>query len=632
MSAPPLPRAPLLVRLLRAAILILFSLSLLALLLIGAAALAQSALAERVVPGVRIGDLALDGMTRAEAVAALREHFGAAESLEYTFVYGERVWTASAADLGMRLPVERLVADAYAIGHADDTRQNLQDMARAWLDGIDLPPKMVFDEAAALDYLQSVSQEIDRQRRDATLVMRGLHVAIDIGESGLRLDIPAVFPRLREMLLSGQGGTLPLVVRESPPRAWNITDAARRAQRALAKPIALHATLPNGEPLPPWILTRQQIRDALSVTLLPDGESMRFDVQIDLSDWRPFLLSLATPLSRPTVDSRLDFEPATGQLRALTPSSSGRYLDVDETLRHLEAAVFDGGERRVDMAFVELSPRFHEESDATQLGIRELVAEATTYFWGSPSNRRANIGLGTSKLHGIVVAPDEEFSFNQHLGEISLAAGYLEGSVILGGATVTGLGGGICQVSTTMYRAAFSGGYAITERQSHGYRVGYYEYAGAGPGLDAAIWQPSVDLRFRNNTPHHLLIESSFLPADSALQFRIYSTRHFTTRIDPPVIAEIVPPPPDLFIEAEDLLPGQIRQIDWSVPGADVVVWRTVYDTAGAEIERRRVFTRYQPWQAVYEVAPGDARLAADDEEVDGGEQSSAEAQSSPSG
>ena len=92
------------------------------------------------------------------------------------------------------------------------------------------------------------------------------------------------------------------------------------------------------------------------------------------------------------------------------------------------------------------------------------MSEATTYFWGSWQNRRSNIALGAGKLNGIIVAPGEEFSFNTHLGDITPEAGYLEGSVILGGATVTGIGGGICQVSTTMFRAAFSGGYAISER------------------------------------------------------------------------------------------------------------------------------------------------------------------------
>jgi len=284
-------------------------------------------------------------------------------------------------------------------------------------------------------------------------------------------------------------------------------------------------------------------------------------------------------------------------------------------MQRLEAAIFDPLNRRLAMVFEPVTPRFHEGLTAADLGIRELVAEATTYFWGSWQNRRSNIALGAGKLNGIIIAPGEEFSFNDHLGDISPEAGYLEGSVILGGATVTGIGGGICQVSTTMYRAAFSGGYAITERNSHGYRVGYYEYANAGPGLDAAIWQPDIDLRFQNNSPYHLLIESSFLGARDALQFRIYSTRHWTTVVENPIIRDIVPAAEDKYVEAEDLYTGQIRQIDYAADGADVWVYRNIYDAAGALVKRDHTFTRYSPWQAVFEVAPGDPRLEVEEEE-----------------
>ena len=615
MSTPRQPRGPLLVRLLRAAILMLIGLTVLALLLAAASLAVQGALTDRYAPGIRVGELALDGLTRAQATAALAERYGPVEDSLYTFQHAERSWTAQARQLGLRLPAAQLAEQAFHIGHAEDARQNMQDIARAWLQGIDLPLRYVFDEAVARQYLQSLADEINRPRQDASLRIEGLQVVIQNGESGQWLDTAATLPGLRDALLAGQGGAIPLVVRESPPRSWNVNEAARRIQLALSAPLQLLGTRANGEPLPPWLITPEQIRAVLSVQLQAVEGGLRFVVQADLNAFRPFLKTLAPSLESAPVDSRLDFDPATRQLQALTPSSRGRYLDVAETLRRLEAAVFSQDNRRVEMVFVPLLPRFHEATTADELGISELVSEATTYFWGSLPNRRDNIGLGTSKLHGIVVAPGEEFSFNQHLGEITAAAGYLEGSVILGGATVTGIGGGICQVSTTLYRAAFSGGYAITQRGSHGYRVGYYEYAGAGPGLDAAIWQPTVDLRFRNNTPHHLLIESSFLPANDALQFRIYSTRHWTTHIEAPIIEGIVPPPPDLYIAADDLRLGQIRQIDWSVPGADVLVYRNIYDAAGALVERDAVFTRYQAWQAVFEVAAEDPRLPVEDDE-----------------
>ncbi len=613
---PPLPRAPLLVRLLRFAVLSFIGLSSLALLLAGAIVAARLAIDGRIVPGVSIGEVDIGGMTSAQAAEALAARYGNLDDVAYNFRYGGKIWTARAAELGLRFPADELLERAYAIGRGADAPASLRQQADAWFNGATVPLSLRFDEAEARAYLEGLAREIDRERQDASLQINGLRVAISPGHSGRKLDRAATLLNLRELILAqADEREIALLVEESPPRASNVEAAAALAQVALSAPLQLIGTRPNGELLPPWIVTPEQIRAGLALTMRDDGGDRRYDVSVDLSAHARFLATLSPQLSVGTADGRFDFDPASGQLSVISPSSGGRRLNVEATIKRLEAAVFDPLNRRVEMVFDALEPRYPNDLSAADLGITELVAESTTYYWGSWPNRRSNIALGAGKLHGIIVAPGEEFSFNQHLGDITPQAGYLEGSVILGGATVTGIGGGICQVSTTMFRAAFSGGYAITERNSHGYRVGYYEYAGAGPGLDAAIWQPDVDLRFQNNSPWHLLIESSFLDAQDALQFRIYSTRHWHTVIESAIISDIVPAPAEKYVESSDLYAGQIRQIDYSADGADVRVYRNVYGKDGSLIKRDQLFTHYSPWQAVFEVAPGDPRLIEEDEE-----------------
>lgn len=612
----PAPKASLLVRLLRFAILAFMFLSLMALLL-GAGALAyQIAIQDRIVPGIRVADINLGGLTRAEAAAALADHYQHLEETRYGFHDGERSWSATARELGLSFPAEALVERAFSIGHGDDSRRSLREQAAAWFIGANLPATLEFDPTTARAFLVGLAAEINRERRDASLRLDGAAVSIDQGATGRKLNIDATLLTLSAAILSENAEREnDLVIDERAPRMWNVAEAAAKIETALSTPIHLVGADRNGALLTPWIISEEQIRAALEVTLHVDGASRRYEVGTDLSALERYLATLSPALSKPAVDGRFDFDPQTGSLKALSASSSGRKLNVEATIARLESAIFDSVNRRVAMVFEQLTPRFHEGLTAAQLGITELVSEATTYYWGSWPNRRSNIALGAGKLNGIIIAPGEEFSFNDYLGDITPEAGYLDGSVILGGATVTGIGGGICQVSTTMYRAAFGGGYAITERNSHGYRVGYYEYANAGPGLDAAIWQPDIDLRFQNNTPHHLLIESSFLGAKDALQFRIYSTRHWRTVIESAIIRDILPAPDDRFVEAGDLYSGQIRQIDYAADGADVWVYRNVYDTAGALVKRDQVFTRYQPWQAVFEVAPGDPRLEVEEEE-----------------
>ncbi|MDE2635138.1 MAG: VanW family protein [Chloroflexota bacterium] len=612
----PSPRTRWLVRLLRLAILTFMGISLLALVFAAGMLAYQIAIQDRVARGVRVADLDIGGLTRAEAVAALSQGFQHVEEAVYTFRDGARAWTATAGELGLSFPTEGLVERAFSIGRGEDSRRSLREQADAWFKGVNLPVTLKYDPSAARAFLKRLASAINVERRDASLRMDGVTVGVDPGETGRRLDIEKTLAALSKAMLSPDSEReITLIIDASPPRQWNVAEAAAKIATALSTPLHLVGTDRNGALLTPWIISKEQIRSALEVALRADGEGRRYEVSLDLSALERYLATLSPALSTPPVDGLFDFDPISRSLTALSSSSTGRKLNVEATMARLEAAIFDPLNRRVAMVFEPLTPRYHEGVTAAELGITELVAEATTYYWGSWQNRRTNIAIGAGALNGIIIAPGEEFSFNDHLGDITPEAGYLEGSVILGGATVTGIGGGICQVSTTMFRAAFSGGYAITERNSHGYRVGYYEYAGAGPGLDAAIWQPEIDLRFQNNTPHHLLIESSFMGAKDALQFRIYSTRHWRTVIESPIIRDVVPAPEDKYVEATDLYSGQIRQIDYAADGADVWVYRNIYDKAGNLVKRDQAYTRYQPWQAVFEVAPGDPRLAVEEEE-----------------
>ena len=611
----PSPKAPWLVRLLRLAVLAFVGVSLLTLLLAAGALAYQIAIQDRIVPGVKVADLDIGGLTRAEAAAALAQGFQQVEEVVYTFRDGDRAWTATAGELGLRFPVDELVERAFSIGHGEDSRRSLRQQADAWFNGANLQVTLEFDRSVARAFLKSLAAEVKVERRDASLRLDGLAVEIDRGLKGRALDVEATLSTLSGAMLSQDAEReIALVVREDPPRQWNVAEAAAKIEIALSTPLHLVGTDRNGALLRPWIVSKEQILSALEVSLRADARARRYDVSLDLSALERYLATLSPALSTPAVDGLFDFDPLNGSLTALSPSSTGRKLNVEATMERLEAAIFDPLNRRVAMVFEPLTPRYHEGVTAAELGITELVAESTTYYWGSWPNRRSNIAIGAGALNGIIIAPGEEFSFNDHLGDITPEAGYLEGSVILGGATVTGIGGGICQVSTTMFRAAFSGGYAITERNSHGYRVGYYEYAGAGPGLDAAIWQPEIDLRFQNNTPHHLLIESSYLGAKDALQFRIYSTSHWRTVIESPIIRDVVPAPEAKYVEAADLYSGQIRQIDYAADGADVWVYRNIYDSAGNLVKRDQAYTRYQPWQAVFEVAAGDPRLEVEEE------------------
>jgi vancomycin resistance protein YoaR len=234
------------------------------------------------------------------------------------------------------------------------------------------------------------------------------------------------------------------------------------------------------------------------------------------------------------------------------------------------------------------------------LGIKELLGKGTSYFTGSPTSRIHNIILASSRLNGLLIKPEEAFSFNQALGDISQATGYQQAYIIKEGETILDDGGGVCQVSTTLFRAALNLGLPILERYPHSYRVSYYEQGGFGPGLDATVFYPTVDLKFKNDTLAHILIQAYTDMATNTLTFELYGTSDGRkTTLSKPVIWEQIEPPEDLYQDEPNLPQGVVKRIERKAWGAKVSVhWQIECD--GEVINQKDIFSFYNPWQAVY--------------------------------
>jgi vancomycin resistance protein YoaR len=197
------------------------------------------------------------------------------------------------------------------------------------------------------------------------------------------------------------------------------------------------------------------------------------------------------------------------------------------------------------------------------------------------------------------------------LGDITLDNGYAEALIIVGNQSLKGVGGGVCQVSTTLFRAAFFAGFPIVERYAHAYRVYYYEKVAGNridpdlAGLDATVFVPIVDFKFTNDTNHWLLMETYVVPETSSITWKFYSTRdNRRVEWDTTGPVNIVEAPEPLYRENPDLGNGEIRQVDWAADGADVTVNRVVYLNDAVHLQDT-IYTHYEPWQDVYEYGPG---------------------------
>jgi len=260
----------------------------------------------------------------------------------------------------------------------------------------------------------------------------------------------------------------------------------------------------------------------------------------------------------------------------------------------------------VPLVINQIEPGIPDTLTAEDLGVRELVAAGASYFTGSLSARDNNIRLGASKFDGVVVAPGEVFSFNEHLGDVTPEAGYNESYVIIGNRTVPGVGGGLCQVATTAFRAAYLGGYPIVERWPHAYRVKYYELGGFDPGFDATVYSPFVDFRFKNDTPYHILVHTEIDVATSRLRFLFYSTATGRTveQIGPEWGAPI-PPGPSVYEYDETLPAGTVKKFESAHDGLSAVLGRVVKDGDGNVLYEDEFVSDFIPWPARYAFGPG---------------------------
>ncbi|RIH85632.1 Vancomycin B-type resistance protein VanW [Meiothermus luteus] len=306
------------------------------------------------------------------------------------------------------------------------------------------------------------------------------------------------------------------------------------------------------------------------------------------------LEELLTRAARPAQEARWVYEPALKDW-VLVDQVGHRFNLAEAKRRYQEALKQKREEFELPVVYL-----LHPQGTTYyyRLGVRQLLAEATTSFTGSSYERSYNIRLGARRLNGVLVPPRVVFSFAQAVGEVSERTGFKKAFVISGEQTLEGVGGGICQVSTTLFRSAYFAGLPITQRRPHSYQVRYYQPT----GLDAAVFLPHLDLKFKNDTPGHLLIQSSV--SKDRLTFRIFGTKDRSVSWSGPVYLSRTPALPPRYIATPDLPPQRFVQVDWAAEGATVQVHRTIRFSDGRVVQDTLSST-YRPWGAVWLVGEG---------------------------
>ncbi len=430
------------------------------------------------------------------------------------------------------------------------------------------------------------------------------------GQIGRRVELTASMVPLEERLRGMSDGLFTLVIEETPPAILDAETAAEQARQVLNAPLVLSVPEAAEADPGPWTVEPQQLAQMLVIEQVVGPEGGAIQVDLDVEKLRPLLNDLAQGLARSPANARFIFNDETRQLDIILPAVIGRALNIDATLEFILQEL-PSGNHNLQLVLDTMKPEITNDVTAEQLGIRELVSQHTSFFYGSSAPRIQNIVTASERFHGVLVPPGATFSMADALGDVSLDNGYAEALIIFGDRTVEGVGGGVCQVSTTLFRTAFLAGYPIVERHPHAYRVGYYEQTAGGQinsnlaGLDATVFVPLVDFKFVNDTPNWLLMETYVNERARKLTWKFYSTSDGrSVEWDTSGLLNVVAPPPPQYIENSKLDEGEIKQIDWEVEGADVTVTRVVYRNGEVYLQDQFT-TQYEPWRAIYEYGPG---------------------------
>ena len=583
----------------------------LVLFVVGAGAISsgyQLIFSNRVFPGIIMAGVDLSSLTPNQASAALSQHLTYPKSGKVVFRDGEATWVATPADLGMVFDAGTSVQRAYNLGRQGGLLTNMATQLNAWQGGLYLGPVIIFDARTAHDYLEKIAAQIDQPVVEADLHLNGTEVVYSPGQIGRLLNVDQTLANLLSIIKTFRDGEVPLVIEEHAPVILDASAQADSLRQALSAPLTLNITNPQKGDPGPWTINQTDLAGMMSVGRVKIGTGWQYQVSLDTKSIQLFLEQIAPLVNQGSTNARFYFDDGSKQLVLWQPAVIGRTLDVALTRDTIAQAVFQGY-HAIPLVLKVDQPAVTDNATAASLGINGLVSSYTSYFRGSSAARLQNIDAARKQFYGLLIPPNTTFSMGDAIGNISLDNGYAEALIIYNGKTITGVGGGVCQVSTTLFRTALFGGYPIVERNAHAYRVYYYEQTATGldsqlAGLDATVYFPLVDLKFTNDRPYWLLMETYFSAKSDSLTWKFYSGDDGrVATVQNLGLRNVVPAPDPLFQENPDLPPGTCKQTDYAGDGADITVARSV-SRNGTILFTDSIKTHYQPWQAVYQYAP----------------------------
>lgn len=544
----------------------------------------QLAFLGRIFPFISVAGVDISGTTPEKAATILAEKTRLPEKI--ILKSENKTFEILPTEIGVDYDFTTSAQRAYQISHTGNVIHDLGKRMNLifWPQNIGLSVK--FDEGTLLKKLDDITKQIETSPVFPSASIASGSVVIEAGKAGTSVDTKQLRALIGQSLSLTKSEIIQIPIQKIDPTLNEEEVAAfkREAEKFLGKNLTFTFEF-NAFDL--------KTEDILKL-LEPKGGFNEEEID-------KLAFKIAAQINREPQNPKFQFEA--GRVTEFLPAKDGIELDIDKFKEVLTVNLeqLSGPENKslsLEIPVKRMLPAVTTAS-VNNLGIKELIGRGTSKFRGSIPSRVHNIELASSRLNGTLIKPGEIFSFNNALGDVSKFTGYQEAYVIREGKTVLGDGGGVCQVSTTLFRAALDAGLPIIERQAHAYRVGYYEQD-SPPGFDATVYGPSPDLKIKNDTPAHILIQAKTDKKNSSLVFELYGTADGrTATISKPTITNVVKPGEDLYLDDPTLPAGTIKQTEHRASGAKVT-FNYLVKRGDETIYQKTFISNYRPWQAVY--------------------------------
>jgi vancomycin resistance protein YoaR len=538
--------------------------------------------AGRLPGGTRIDGVDVGGMTPGHASSVLKARAAALAGVPVTFAAGGRRWRIRPISLGVTADWRDAIAAAERRGGGFGPIRGYRRILLRF-SPVSLTARPRAYDAAVVYEVGLFGAAIDEPARGARLVRHGLRLELVPGRSGTTLDRTAAARVIVRALAGFDRATVPLPVRTTRPRVTptDLLSALRLDRMVLSAPVTLRLGPRR------WQISRGQLASML--LLQQDRHS---GLKLGGPAANRYFAHLVGLAHRPPRDAGFAVD---GPAVRITPAETGLGIDVPRTIHAVLNAARRVHGRSASIVVAKLQPR-RSTAEAKAMGITGLVSSYETFYGGIP-NRIHNVQLVAHLIDGKLIPPAGTFSFNEATGERTAAKGFLAAPVIINGELQTALGGGVCQVSTTVFNAAYEAGLRITARTNHALYISHYPL-----GRDATVDYPDTDLKFANDTKRWLLVRTFVGP--SSLVVSLYGTpqgRRVVTDTAPLVAHGR--PPIERTVDAT-LKPGEKVIDDAGVPAQTTSVRRRVYAPDGALLYDNTWYSSYQAEPELVRVGP----------------------------